>query len=267
MTKDIIKDAVTVVAHRFTNPIWMTFICFWLVTNWKAVAFFFMSDFYVEERFKILSMSYSDPWNLYVIPFGFTALALFGMPRLLFWYRKGVFKAKTRLAGLSNNEETEILKSAFELANVKKEHALIESGAKDIDDLTEQLKIARAENERLGDQMASLSSELEKLSEKEVSQAAFLKDAEKEVAQLKEKHEEASKMLKATVDEANQLFYEREKTEKELDKIKTECAAIAQELSENRFSPHSARDKLISLSKRKHSPAQHLPLSDLNDAS
>lgn len=167
MPKDILKDAALVVAHRFSNPLWLTFAFAWIGCNWEAVAYFFMSTKEIEVRLMILQTIYLNWTKGFWMPLLIATGYLLLMPWFIFGYKKAIHTAKIKLALLASDEEERFLKDAIKVAKQKKEHSLIESGAKDIqelnklrDQLQHELNTVRLDNQSINTQLTTLQKDI-----------------------------------------------------------------------------------------------------------
>lgn len=155
MPKDLIKDTTETIVKRCHNPIVATFMLSWIVVNWKAIAFFILSDINIEMRIARLSMLYFDVWHIAILPMSITLIWLFGAPWLLLQYRKESEGLRANLIEDTLKEDTRNTKLAGELAIAKRDLKLAESGVTEIEEL-------KTKNSELEEDNTSLLTDLTK---------------------------------------------------------------------------------------------------------
>ncbi|KAF1073909.1 hypothetical protein [Halodesulfovibrio sp. MK-HDV] len=138
MPKEALKNVVEAVTARIGNPLVTTYLFAFIGYNWKFFGVLIWSKFPIEQRILGAEFNYITTPNTWLYPLFYAGLYLVVMPWLLVAYEKYAERPIRTRKEEKAKSETMLFLALKERSRAVRELQLIESGAADIQELSNE---------------------------------------------------------------------------------------------------------------------------------
>ncbi|MCH7396554.1 hypothetical protein MM236_01080 [Belliella sp. DSM 107340] len=177
-----VNDILKFLKERVSNPFFTTFLFFWIIWNWKGIAYFIYSKDDIKDTLNYIVLNYKD-WNynlIYPIVFTIVSILISDIIYFALEYSTNYFSLKRIKKNSDKLKEEYTFRKDYAVEQAQFELAL--KGVKTIDELKEQVEFHQEEIKTLNSTILNLnanvnekSTEIKEITNREVDLIEKLK--------------------------------------------------------------------------------------------